>query len=75
MEEQISSRSRFVAFLLSLLMICGICGAHRLYAGRWGIALFQFLTAGLFGVWQVIDIILLLTGNMKDDEGRYVVRW
>jgi len=72
--ETISSRSRLVALLLSMLMLMGICGAHRLYAGRWVTAILQFITGGLFGIWQIIDIIRLLCGSLKDDEGRRIVR-
>ncbi len=71
---EISSKSRLVAILLSLLMLCGICGAHRLYAGRWVTALIQLSTFGLLGIWQVIDIARLLCGYFTDDEGRPIIR-
>lgn len=71
---EISSKSRLVAFLLGMLMLCGICGAHRLYVGRWVTALIQFATGGLLGIWQVIDMARLLCGYFTDDEGRPVIR-
>jgi len=70
----VSSRSRLVALLLGLLMFAGICGAHRLYAGRRVSALFQFMTLGLFGLWQITDIIRLMCGSLRDDEGRRIAR-
>lgn len=70
----ISSRSRLVTLLLSLLMFCGLCGIHRLYAGRLVTGILQLATGGLLGIWQVIDIVRILCGYFTDDEGLPVIR-
>ena len=67
-----SSRSRTTTFLLSLLCFFGFCGVHRIYAGKVVTGIIQFLTVGLLGVWQAIDIIMLLCGCFKDKEGRTI---
>lgn len=72
---RVSERSRMVTFLLSLLLCLGICGVHRIYAGKVMTGIIQFLTAGLFGIWQVIDIILILLGKFRDKEGNVITRW
>lgn len=70
----ISSRSRLVTLLLSLLIFCGFCGIHRMYAGRWVTGIIQLVTGGLLGIWQVIDIVRILCGYFTDDEGLPIIR-
>ena len=66
-----SDRSRLTAGLLGLLpLMVGFCGIHRLYLGHVGIGLLQFITVGGCGVWQMIDVILVFAGAVRDAEGR-----
>lgn len=68
--NQRSPRSRFVLFLLSLLLLCGFGGVHRIYAGKVITGILQFVTGGGFIIWQVIDIIRIILGCFDDKEGR-----
>ena len=68
--EKRSPRSRFVLFLLSLLLFCGFGGVHRIYAGKVITGILQFATGGGFIIWQVIDIIRIILGCFDDKEGR-----
>lgn len=72
MEEEESPRSRTTAFILSLLVIFGFGGVHRIYAGKVWTGILQFLTFGGFVIWQVIDIIMLLCGSFRDKEERII---
>lgn len=65
-----SNKSRGTALLLSLAGFIGFCGLHRIYIGRPISGIIQLLTAGIFGIWQLIDIILLLCNALRDGEGR-----
>lgn len=65
-----STKSRGTAILLSLACFFGFCGLHRIYLGRPISGIIQLLTAGLFGIWQLIDIILLLCNALRDGEDR-----
>ncbi|WP_245979692.1 TM2 domain-containing protein [Mycoplasma struthionis] len=65
-----SKKNRTVLIILSIFF--GVAGVDRLYAGRIGLALAKFFTAGGFGIWAVIDFILAVTGNMKDNEGNKI---
>ncbi len=67
-----SPRSRFVAFLLSLLICCGIGGVHRIYAGKAISGIIQFCTGGGFLIWQIIDIIRIIFGCFDDKEGKLI---
>lgn len=61
-----SSVSFWFVFLLSVFL--GLFGAHRFYLKN-KFAWVQLFTLGGCGVWSFIDMILILTGNMKDQNG------
>lgn len=72
MEEEISTRARSKTFLLSLLILIGFGGVHRIYAGKIWTGILQFVTGGGFVIWQIIDIIMILCGTFRDKEGRII---
>jgi TM2 domain-containing membrane protein YozV len=61
-------RSFLVALLLSILL--GTLGIDRFYLGKVGTGILKLITAGGFGIWWLIDIILIATGTMTDKWGR-----
>lgn len=67
-----SPRSRFVTFLLSLLICSGFGGVHRIYAGKVITDIIQFCTGGGFLIWQIIDMLLIICGCFTDKEGRTI---
>jgi TM2 domain-containing membrane protein YozV len=71
--EEISPRSRAVAFLLCFLL--GYFGVHRFYVGKIGTGLLMIVTVGGLGIWYVADLILVIFGAFRDKEGRRVFRW
>jgi hypothetical protein len=66
--EAYSDKQKIVAGLLQLFL--GGVGAGRWYLGSTGIALGQLFTCGGFGIWALIDGIMILTGNVRDPQGR-----
>ena len=50
-------------------------GVHRFYLGKIGTAILFILTLGGLGIWWIIDLILIVTGNMKDKQGNKIVQW
>ncbi len=68
-----SPKSRLVAFLLVLLV--GFFGVHRFYVGRWLTGILYIITAGLFGIGWLLDILFILFGAMTDSKGRFVRLW
>ncbi len=44
---------------------------HRIYLGYYGIAILQLITLGGFGIWWLIDLIRLFTGDLKPKNGNY----
>jgi TM2 domain-containing membrane protein YozV len=70
MSESNSSASskNFVAIWLFSLFL-GWLGVDRFYRGNIGLGILKLITFGGFGIWALIDLILILTGSMKDKAG------
>ena len=68
-----SRLSRAIALILTLLL--GLVGAHRFYVGRTGTALAMLFTIGGLGIWWLIDIVIVASGQLKDNEGKWVSEW
>lgn len=63
-----SINMRWVTTLL-LCWILGFFGAHRFYLGRVGSGILMLISFGGFGIWYLIDLIVVITGNFKDENG------
>lgn len=60
-------KSKTVVLILSIFL--GEFGIDRFYVGKVGTGILKLLTAGGFGVWWLIDIILVATDNFTDKAG------
>jgi len=60
-------KSQLVAVLLAALV--GSLGIHRFYLGYIGIGIIQLLTLGGCGIWALIDLIRIITGDLKPADG------
>lgn len=66
----VSDKSRLVAGLLGLLLpLAGFNGIHRFYTGHIGLGLLMLVTCGGCGIWQLIDVILVFAGSVRDVNG------
>ena len=61
------------AFLL--LFFLGVFGAHRFYVGKIGTGILQLVTLGGLGIWWLVDLIMMLTGNFKEKGGEKITQW
>jgi TM2 domain-containing membrane protein YozV len=60
------------ALLLSFFL--GELGIDRFYLGYTGLGILKLITAGGFGVWWLIDLILILANKMKDSKGQELAK-
>ena len=60
-------KSKTTALLLSIFL--GELGIDRFYLGKIGTGLLKLITAGGFGIWWIVDIIIIATGGMTDKQG------
>jgi hypothetical protein len=73
----VSSYKRLWALLLSALGFTPLplAGLQRFYVGKIWTGIVWFLTWGIFGIGQLIDVIMILVGQFKDRYGLPVVIW
>ncbi|MGW1149379.1 TM2 domain-containing protein, partial [Streptomyces sp. NPDC002454] len=60
-----SDKSKIVAGILSLFL--GTLGVGRFYLGHVGLGLAQLFTCSGFGIWALVDGIVILTGDSTTD--------
>ena len=61
----------FVPTIL-LCFFLGSLGVHRFYVGKVGTGILMLLTLGGFGIWVIVDFILIVVGKFHDSEGRVI---
>ena len=69
------SEKRILPTFLLFLVLSWPFGAHRFFLKRYASAILFIITIGGFGIWWIIDFILIVTGSMKDDRGQVVKIW
>ena len=62
-------KSQLIALILCIFV--GVLGIHRFYLGYTMEGVLQLLTGGGCGVWALIDLIRIITGDLKPKDGDY----
>lgn len=66
-EEENTLKSKTTAIILSVLL--GQLGVDRFYLGYVGLGVVKLITCGGFGIWWLIDLIMICTGSLKPADG------
>jgi len=73
--SNISTEKTILPTFLLFLILSWPLAAHRFYLRRYASAVLFIITFAGFGIWWIVDFILIVTGNMKDDHGNQVKVW
>lgn len=63
-----SEKEWLVTLLLSIFV--GTLGVDRFYMGQVGLGILKLITCGGLYIWWIIDIIMIATRKMTDNDGR-----
>ena len=66
----VSEKNWLVALLLCVFL--GGIGIHRFYVGKTGTGILMILTFGGFGIWVLIDLIMIATNAFTDINGLHL---
>lgn len=58
-----------------LCFLFGWLGIHRFYVGKIGTGILMIFTLGGFGIWAIIDLILIIVGAFTDSYGNKITEW
>lgn len=65
-----SEKDWLITLILSILV--GGFGIDRFYTGSVLLGVLKLVTLGGLGLWWLIDLIMLVTGNYKDGDGNRI---
>ena len=71
----ISPYKRVWALVLAAGLCLGIGGLHRFYVGKIASGVLWLITFGLFGIGQVIDVIMIAFGKFTDANQYPLIIW
>lgn len=75
MQAAIENPPTTKATLLLMALLLGYFGFHRFYCGRYASGFLQLISHGGFGLWVLLDVILIISGKFTDRHGRPVTTW
>ena len=67
-----SSIDWLALFLLTFFV--GVLGIHRFYVGKIGTGVLMLITLGGLGVWFLVDLLLVVTGQFTNKDGQKIPR-
>ena len=70
MQQMNSEKDWLVTLILSIVV--GGLGIDRFYTGSIVLGVLKLVTLGGLGLWWLIDLIMLVTGNYKDGDGNRI---
>ncbi len=68
-------RQRHFLAVFFLSFLWGTFGVDRMYLGKYGTGILKLITAGGFGLWTIVDLILIMGGYMRDKQNREMLQF
>jgi TM2 domain-containing membrane protein YozV len=60
--------------LFLLTFFVGVLGVHRFYVGKIGTGVLMLITLGGLGIWFLVDLLLVVTGQFTNKDGQKIPR-
>jgi TM2 domain-containing membrane protein YozV len=70
--QQSAPKDWFVTLILALFF--GVFGVHRFYTGKVGTGILMLLTAGGWGIWWLVDLIMIAAGSFTTKQRQPLMR-
>ena len=71
-----STRTNSIDWLALFLLtfFVGVLGVHRFYVGKIGTGVLMLITLGGLGIWFLVDLLLVVTGQFTNKDGQKIPR-
>lgn len=74
-QPQLKNNQRHFLAVFFLSFMWGSFGVDRFYLGKYGTGILKLITFGGFGMWTIIDLVLIMYGAMRDKQGNEMLEF